>query len=202
MPPVLGNGQIVTGQNAQGAAQPTSAFVPFSNISDQTSSNLYGAGNPAMGSSAVGQDFVPAGKPMSVDSVSLAGGFGFGPFFGWSPTAQGSVGLAIDSQGRVGLIGTGGGSWTGGHGAGWNGGANLSTSNAGSITNLAGPFTEESVGGGDGLAAYGTGFQGEDSAKNKINGYGLTLGFGGGASYSAGRTGTVVIPLAGYGKQK
>lgn len=71
---------------------------------------------------------------------------------GWIPLV-GSLGIAVDTSGNVGIYGEGGGGF--GIGAELTGGLQLTATNASNISGLEGPFINPSIGLGDGLAATG-----------------------------------------------
>jgi hypothetical protein len=109
---------------------------------------------------------------------------------------NGAIGIAFDGYGNVGLYGeTGPGV---GGGADASGGLVLHGSNAKTICDLSGPFANVSVGGGWGAHATGDAFYGYANDGSRIEGGGLTLGFGAGATSSVSITNTNVIPNVGW----
>lgn len=110
-----------------------------------------------------------------------------GPF-----TLQAGAGIAIDDRGNIGTYDYGG--VGGGEGSRASAGISAASSNAKTICDLRGPFTNSSIGGGDALGGSIDTFVGS-SNNVPIMGSGFSLGgaIGGGASLTT--TYTRVIPL-------
>jgi uncharacterized protein RhaS with RHS repeats len=114
------------------------------------------------------------------------GGVGFG--------GTGSIGFAVDGHGNIASYGYyGGGGALGTPGA--SGGVNTAVSNGDTVCDLEGPFKNVSLGGGWGPDATGDAFWGEGSHGQLVQGGGLTLGVGVGASAFNGQTNTVLGPI-------
>jgi hypothetical protein len=105
---------------------------------------------------------------------------------------SGFAGIALDSTGNVGTYGGWGIGL--GAGAGASGGVSVQGSNALSICDLTGPFTNFSAGGGAGAAGTADGWGGA-SPDGRVTGGGATFGVGAGASAGASETVTYVQPL-------
>jgi hypothetical protein len=103
-----------------------------------------------------------------------------------------SGGIAIDSSGNIGTYTYyGAGVGVGEH---VSGGVNVAGSNAKTICDLNGPFSNQSLGGGAGLDASVDTFSGS-SNNGTIIGAGITLGAGLGLGGSSTITNTTVTPL-------
>ncbi|MGC1302357.1 MAG: RHS repeat-associated core domain-containing protein [Caulobacteraceae bacterium] len=107
-------------------------------------------------------------------------------------------GVALDSQGNVGLYSYQGGGAS--VGAGGNGGVSVQVSNAQTISDLSGPFGNSSVSAGDGVAGSFDAFTGS-SDNGPVVGGGVTFGAGAGASGFLGATTTQINPLFHFGPQ-
>jgi RHS repeat-associated protein len=103
----------------------------------------------------------------------------------------GSIGLAVDNGGNVGLYLTGGVGAAAG--ASLSGGLQVATSDAMNITDLKDTFVNFSGSFGDGLGGTADGFTGP-SPDGPVKGEGVTFGLAGGASSYFGPTKTVIIP--------
>jgi RHS repeat-associated protein len=114
--------------------------------------------------------------------VGLTVNFQFGPV-----NIQFSAGVAIDGTGAVGTYHVAGGGL--GEGADVSGGLSVAVSNGHSISDLNGPFTNVSLGGGWGPHASGDGFSG-----GGVSGGGVTIGAGLGVGGAAAITTTTVTP--------
>jgi hypothetical protein len=105
-----------------------------------------------------------------------------------------SIAFALDGFGNIASYG-----YYGGGGAlgtpGFSGGVNTAVSNGDTVCDLAGPFKNASLGGGWGPNATGDAFWGEGSQGQMVEGGGLTLGVGLGASSFSGETNTVLGPI-------
>jgi RHS repeat-associated protein len=111
----------------------------------------------------------------------------------WGPiNVNWSGGLVFDNHGGVGIYNAPGAGV--GVGAGVSGGISFSASNAQGICDLAGPFSNFSVGAGAGLSGSIEGFQGP-SDHGTVTGGGFTIGPGLGAGGSAGGSYTWVTPI-------
>jgi len=127
--------------------------------------------------------------PLGQDTlqVAISGGLIYG-----AGTAVGSVGIAIDGSGNIGVYYEYGvGAAAGGEGSV---GVAVHGANAQDIFDLQGPFYNGSIGAGDGVAGSIDGFTG-DSDHGRVIGGGVTVGAGMGAGGSVTRT-TTVIPYS------
>ena len=106
---------------------------------------------------------------------------------------QVSGGVAVDGNGNFGGYGAYGGGI--GEGAQVSGGLSVNSSNAKTICDLNGLFTNVSAGGGWGQSASGDAFYGTDSQGNRIEGGGITIGAGAGAGGVVTITNTTVAPI-------
>jgi RHS repeat-associated protein len=120
-------------------------------------------------------------------------GWTFGGGAGWGGGSF-TIGFAIDGNGNIALtIGGGGGV---GLGADAYSGLSASFSTAPCVTDLGGPFFNQSFGGGLGLDLNVDTFEGKAAGNGApIFGWGLTTGAGLGLGGSVGGSGTVVVPL-------
>ncbi|WP_354084496.1 RHS repeat-associated core domain-containing protein [Bradyrhizobium sp. S3.3.6] len=100
------------------------------------------------------------------------------------------LGIAIDTQGNVGLYSFAGGGVT--FGASVDAGVNIWLTNAKTISDLTGPFLNASAHGGAGFGGSVDYTRGP-SANGQVSGVGVTVGAGLGASVSAGVTNTWLI---------
>lgn len=114
--------------------------------------------------------------------------------FGVGIRGTGGFGFAIDGHGNVttytydglgGALGTPGASV----------GVQAAVSNGSTVCDLAGPFSNVSLGGGWGPDATGDAFWGAGSQGQLVQGGGLTLGAGIGASGFVGQTNTTLGPV-------
>jgi RHS repeat-associated protein len=105
----------------------------------------------------------------------------------------GGVGVATDGMGDVGIYVYFG--YGGALGSGLSGGFQAWDSNANTINDIAGPFNNLSVGGGEVVGGSVDTFEGSDNAGNQVVGAGGTVGGGAGLSVFAGTTTTSVFPL-------
>lgn len=123
---------------------------------------------------------------LSISYSFTIGGIGIG--------GTASIGFALDGYGNIASYG-----YYGGGGAlgtpGFSGGVNTAVSNGDTVCDLAGPFQNVSLGGGWGPDATGDAFWGEGSHGQLVEGAGLTLGVGVGASAFSGATNTVLGPI-------
>lgn len=103
-----------------------------------------------------------------------------------------SGGFVIDDNGNIGTYTTGGGGL--GMGARASGGISISFSNAQTISDLSGPFSSGSLGGGWGANASGDYFTGP-SNNGWVTGGGVTIGAGLGAGGSSSITYTRINPI-------
>ncbi len=131
----------------------------------------------------------PSGKTTATVSINLSFSLGF-------LTVQAQVGFAVDDSGDVGFFYAGGGGATAPSGIQAQAGVGFSLSNAQTINDLAGPFTNASAGLGDGVDVQVDGYTGS-SDHGQVTGYGGSVGVGFGASASVTETTTVVVPLFG-----
>jgi hypothetical protein len=115
----------------------------------------------------------------------------------WGGSGSLSAGFAFDRHGGFGTYW----SWGGGIGLGakFTGGLGYDYSNAEYICDLGGPFSDASLGGGDGVGGNVHMFQGP-SPHGMVTGGGTSIGFGAGGAGSAGFTWTHVNPLTGRKK--
>lgn len=101
-----------------------------------------------------------------------------------------TYGIAFDGSGNVaGYAEYGGGAGTG---ADASGGVAVHASNAASIDDLNGPFVNVNAGGGWGAHATGDAFYGYGSNGQRVEGGGITVGFGAGATSSVTVTNTQI----------
>jgi hypothetical protein len=122
----------------------------------------------------------------------------------YGASGAGGFGIAIDDQGNIGTYFYGGGGVTGelgptglpnfSAGGEASGGLQMAWSNAQTISDLAGPFGNASIGGGDGIGGSIDGFTG-NSSNGWVTGGGFTLGLGDGIGGFAGVTNTWVNPF-------
>jgi hypothetical protein len=140
----------------------------------------------------VGNDPVQLTDPLGLSTGQV--GITVAYTFPWGGSGQFFAGFAFDNHGGFGTY------WGGGAGLGGGtkvtGGAGYDYSNGSSICDLRGPFTDYSLGGGDGLAGNVHVFQGS-SPHGLVTGGGGSVGFGAGGAGSAGGTYTFVNPLVG-----
>jgi RHS repeat-associated protein len=143
----------------------------------------------------VGNNPINFVDPLGEDTlqVALSGSIIFGP-----GALVGSVGIAIDSSGNIGVYYEGGG----GGAAGGKGsvGVSIHGSNAVDIYDLEGPFDNGSIGAGEGVAAAIDGFTG-NSRHGRVIGGGVTIGGGAGVGGSVTHTGTVIPFSTNLGRQ-
>jgi len=135
--------------------------------------------------------------PLGQDTlqVAISGSLIYGPAAGVA-----SVGIAIDGSGNIGVYYEyGAGAAAGGEGSV---GGSIHASNAYDIYDLQGPFTNASIGAGEGIAGAIDGFTG-DSSHGRVTGGGVTVGGGLGVGGSVTRTTTVIPPAlsTNLGKQ-
>jgi RHS repeat-associated protein len=124
--------------------------------------------------------------------IGVSVSYTLGIFGGVGPSGNLFAGLTFDSEGN---FGTYSGSGYGiGAGAGLSGGISVQGSNAKTICDLRDKFDNISAGGGWGPSATGDGFYG-DSPNGRVEGGGLTIGPGLGATGSATITDTTVTVL-------
>jgi len=117
-----------------------------------------------------------------------------GAFLGF--TGMLGAGVAIDGQGNVGLYTYGGGGGTIGLAA--DGGLSVQYSNAPTVEDLSGFFTNYSLHGGVGVGGSADFFQGRAASNGQpIFGGGATVGAALGGSFTAGRTETAVLSRNG-----
>jgi RHS repeat-associated protein len=115
-------------------------------------------------------------------SVTVAGiGFGYTGGFGFAIDGHGDI-TSYSYRGPGAAFGT----------PGISGGVHAAVSNGNSVCDLAGPFHNVSLGGGWGPDATGDGFWGTGSNGQRVEGGGLTLGAGIGASAFVGQTTTTL----------
>jgi hypothetical protein len=115
-------------------------------------------------------------------------------FFGVGIGGMGGFGAAIDGQGNIAsyaFLGAGGALGTPGAAIG----VQVAGSNGDSICDLKGKFNNVSLGGGWGPDATGDAFWGPGSQGQLVQGAGLTLGAGIGASAFSGQTNTTLGPI-------
>lgn len=139
----------------------------------------------------VGNDAVNLLDPEGLWTAAV--GWTSGGGAGWGGGSF-TIGLAIDGNGNIALaIGGGGGV---GLGADAYSGLSTSFSTAPCVTDLGGPFFNQSFGGGLGLNLNVDTFEGKAASNGApIFGWGLTTGAGLGLGGSVGGSGTVVVPL-------
>ena len=132
--------------------------------------------------------------PLGLATVSVTGSINvqFGSF-----GFEYNGGFAVDSQGNIAIINTGGGGRR--LGKGWTAsiGTNVSGSNAHTVCGLGGPFASAEGGAGLGPHVSINGFTGRDSRGRSVLGLGVTGGAGVGEGGYVGVTYTSVTPLAG-----
>jgi RHS repeat-associated protein len=135
---------------------------------------------------------------MRVDPLGLwtlqIGFHGSATFFGYQIIPQGGFGIAFDGQGNAGFYGFGG--IGAGLGNSANAGLSLQGSNACSIYDLQGRFSNVSLHGGAGFGGSFDAFQGK-SDNGPVTGFGLTLGVSAGASANLSTTGTKICGSRG-----
>ncbi len=118
----------------------------------------------------------PINLPDPVGLWTAAVGWTFGGGSGWGGGSF-TLGLAIDDSGHVAFFGTGGGG--AGLGANEYSGLSVSVSNAPCVTDLAGPFANQSFGAGAGLDTNVDVYEGKAASNGQaIIGWGLTVGDG------------------------
>ncbi|WP_338525221.1 RHS repeat-associated core domain-containing protein [Pseudomonas batumici] len=103
-------------------------------------------------------------------------------------------GGAIDGNGNITAYGFYGGGGTLGT-PGVSSGVQVAMSNGNSVCDLAGPFSNVSLGGGWGPDATGDAFWGAGSEGQMVTGAGWTLGVGVGGGAFAGQTNTILGPI-------
>jgi RHS repeat-associated protein len=139
----------------------------------------------------VGNDAVNLLDPEGLWTAAV--GWTFGGGAGWGGGSF-TIGFAIDGNGNIALT-IGGGAGVG-LGADAYSGLSTSFSTAPCVTDLGGPFFNQSFGGGLGLDLNVDTFEGKAASNGApIFGWGLTTGAGLGLGGSVGGSGTVVVPL-------
>jgi RHS repeat-associated protein len=144
--------------------------------------NLYGY---------VGNQPADLSDPLGLWTAAV--GWTFGGGTGWGGGSV-TLGFAIDDSGHVAFFGTG----AGGAGLGANeySGLSVSVSDAPCVTDLAGPFANQSFGAGLGLDTNADVYEGKAPSNGQaIIGWGITVGEGLGLGGSIGGSKTVIVPL-------
>lgn len=139
----------------------------------------------------VGNDAVNRPDPEGLWTAAV--GWTFGGGAGWGGGSI-TLGFAIDDSGHLAFFGTGAGG--AGLGANTYSGLSASVSNAPCVTDLGGPFGNQSFGAGLGLDTNIDVYEGRAASNGQnIVGWGLTVGEGLGAGGLVGGSKTVIIPL-------